>query len=419
MTVKRIAALLALTLATGAAGAAEIAVACGSMGFDVEICRTLAKDWSAKTGHKVRIFVTPKSSTDQLELYRRQFAIKSGELDILVVDVIWPAIMREHLIDLTPYAKGTQKEHFPALVANNTVQGKLLAMPWFTEAGLLYYRKDLLAKYKEKVPTTWEEMTATARRIQDAERKAGNARMSGFVFEGRAYEGLTCNALEWIASYGGGTVIDGRGKITINNPRAAAAFDLVAGWKGSISPNDVTNYAEEDARMAFQSGNAVFMRNWMYAWHMAQKDDSPVKGKIGLAALPHGPGGASAATLGGWHLAVSKYSAHPDLAADLVMFLSSKAMQKKRALIVGSLPTHPSLYRDPDVLKAVPYAASLGEAFRTAVVRPSTVTEDKYDAVSEAIWSISSAVMNRKLKGAEAVLQLDRDLVKVRRGPQW
>ncbi len=228
------------------------------------------------------------------------FAAKSTDLDILNVDVVWPGIIKDHLLDLTQYAKGAEKEHFPAIVANNTVGGKLLAMPWFTDAGVLYYRKDLLAKYGEKAPTTWDELTATAKKVMEAERKAGNGDMQGFVFQAKAYEGLTCDALEWVASYGGGSIVDGTGKVTINNPKAAKALTTAAGWIGTIAPTGVLNYGEEDARGVFQKGNSVFMRNWPYAWSLSQGADSPVKGKVGVVALPKGGDGKTAAALGGW-----------------------------------------------------------------------------------------------------------------------
>ncbi len=416
---KRLAAAAAMLMMAGAASAVEVTIACGSVGADVEICRKLMEEWTSRTGNRVRIFVTPNSSTDQLALYRQQFGAKSGEVDVLMVDVVWPGIVKEHLVDLAPYAKGVQAQHFPAIIANNTVDGKLLAMPWFTDAGLLFYRKDLLEKYREKVPATWTELTATAQRIQDAERKAGNKDMHGFLFEGKPYEGLSCNAFEWVASNGGGTIVDAGGRITINNPQAAQALDLAATWPGTISPKNVVSFAEEEARSVFQNGHGVFMRNWSYVWDLAQKDGSKIKGKIGMAPLPKGAGGKSVSALGGWQLAVSKYSKHPAEAADLVMFLTSKEMQKKRAMLVGSLPTYPSLYADPEVLKAAPYFALLVDAFNNASARPSTVTADKYNAVSSAFWNAAHATLSGRATGADSVKALEKDLNKVRRGAKW
>ena len=164
----------------------------------------------------------------------------------------------------------------------------------------------------------------------DKEREAGNKDMWGFVFQGNAYEGLTCDALEWVKSNGGGQIIEPDGTISINNPQAAAAIDMAKGWVGTISPPGVLAYQEEEARGVWQTGNAVFMRNWPYAYSLGNGDDFAVKGKFDVATLPAGAGeGArSAATLGGWNLAVSKYSKNPDAAIELVKWIASPEMQK-------------------------------------------------------------------------------------------
>ena len=136
-----------------------------------------------------------------------------------MVDVVWPGVLKNHLLDLKPYTNGAEAKHFPAIVANNTIDGKLLAMPWFTDAGLMYYRKDLLEKYKLTAPKTWDEMARCSTKVQDGERAAGKGKMQGFVFQGKAYEGLTCDALEWSASFGGGSFVEPDGKISANNPK--------------------------------------------------------------------------------------------------------------------------------------------------------------------------------------------------------
>lgn len=401
-------------------GPVELTISCGSVGQDFEMCKKLTDAWSQKTGNKVKLFTAPNSSTDILALFRQQFGAGSSDLDVVMVDVVWPGVLKNHLLDLKPYSNGVESTHFPAIVQNNTIDGKLLAMPWFTDAGLLYYRKDLLEKYKVPVPTTWEEMTAAAQKVQDGERAAGNKEMQGFVFQGKAYEGLTCDALEWASSYGGGSFIEPDGKISANNEKVAKAFDMAAGWVGKISPRSVLNGGEEEARGIFQNGNAVFMRNWPYAWSLSQKDDSKVKGKVAVSALPKGGAdGKSAASLGGWQLAVPKYSKHPKEAADLVMFLTSKEIQKQRAIDGSYNPTIPDLYKDPDVLKAAPFFGDLFNVFTNAVARPSTVTGDKYNEVSTAIWNAASSVLNAKATGADAVKKLEEDLTKIRRGDKW
>lgn len=414
---KQIAAGIALAFGSVAgAHAATITISCGSVGQDFEFCKKTTEDWAKKTGNTVKLFTPPQSTTDILALFRQMFAAKSSDLDVINVDVVWPGMIKDHLIDLKPYSKGVEKEHFPSIVANNTADGKLIAMPWFTDAGLLYYRKDLLEKHGEKAPTTWEELAATAKKIQDAERKAGNADMQGFVFQAKAYEGLTCDAVEWLWSYGGGNIVDDKGNITVNNPKAAKALNTAASWIGTIAPTGVLNYGEEDARGVFQSGNAVFMRNWPYAWSLGNGKDSKIAGKIGVSALPKGGAdGKNAATLGGWQLAVSKYSKHPKEAADLVMYMTSKEIQKERAIKGSYNPTIPSLYQDKDVLAAAPFFGDLYNVFTSAVPRPATATGLKYNEVSAAFWNATHDVLSGKEKAETSLGKLEGKLKQIKR----
>ena len=309
------------------------------------------------------------------------------------------------------------KKHFPAIIANNTVQGRLVAMPWFTAVGLLYYRKDLLEKYELSAPTTWDEFAKVAATIQEGERKAGREDFQGFVWQGRPDEGLTCNALEWVHSQGGGTIVNEAGEITIDNEKAARALDRAAGWVGTLSPQGVLGQGEEDARNLFQNGKAAFMRNWPYAWALVQGANSRVKDKVGVAALPAGENG-STATLGGWQLAMSKYTKHPEEAADLVMYLTSEKVQKHRAIEGAYNPTYPALYKDKDVLAANPFFGTLYDVLPNAVSRPSSITGPKYDAVSQAFWSTVHDVLNGRAKGAEAVKKLQERLGEVKKD-QW
>ena len=156
-----------------------------------------AANYPAMTLSLIHIYLvsTPNSATERLALYQQLLAAGAPDIDVFQIDVVWPGTLGNHFIDLAPFAKDAVKSHFPAIIQNNTIDGKLVAMPWFTDAGLLYYRKDLLEKHGAKPPQTWQELTDTAKKIQDAERTAGNDKMWGFVWQGRAYEGLTCNCL--------------------------------------------------------------------------------------------------------------------------------------------------------------------------------------------------------------------------------
>lgn len=404
----------------GGAQAAELSISCGAVGAELELCKDGVAAWEEKTGHSVNIVSTPNSSTERLALYQQLLASGADDIDVFQIDVVWPGILGSHFIDLSKYSDGAEDAHFDAIVENNSKDGSLLAMPWFTDAGVLYYRTDLLEKYGEDIPETWEELTATAEKIQAGERQAGNSKMWGFVWQGKAYEGLTCDAIEWVASYNGGTIVEPDGTISINNPNAVKAIETAAGWVGTITPQGVLNYGEEDARGVFQSGNAVFMRNWPYAWSLGNSDDSPVKGNIGVVALPKGgEGGSNAGALGGWQLAVSKYSDNADIAADLVMYLTSYDEQKRRAIAGSYNPTIEALYEDEDVLAAVPFFGSLYDTFANGTPRPSTVTGEKYNQVSNAFYNAVHKVLSGREDADDSLRSLERDLNRLARGGRW
>jgi trehalose/maltose transport system substrate-binding protein len=414
---------VAATVVGGALGAqaATISISCGAVGLELEICQQGAQAWAEETGNQVEVISTPNSATERLALYQQILAANSADIDVFQIDVIWPGILANHFIDLSEHIPEEQfSQHFPAIIENNTVDGSLVAMPWFTDAGVLYYRSDLLEKYGKEPPTTWQELTETAKEIQDGERDEGNQRMVGFVFQAKAYEGLTCDALEWIDSFGGGTIVAEDGSITINNEKAAQALDLAATWIGTIAPEGVLNYAEEEARGVFQSGNAVFMRNWPYAWALANAPDSAVQGKVGITALPKGgEDDRHTATLGGWQLAVSKYSQNAEAAADLVRYLTSSEEQKRRAIEGAYLPTLPELYQNEEVLAANPFFEEMGVVLDGAAARPSSVTGAKYNQVSSEFYNAVHDVLSGKAEAPDRLAELESSLDRLSRGGRW
>jgi trehalose/maltose transport system substrate-binding protein len=401
--------------------AAKLTISCGSNGLERQICQSGIEAWSKKTGVPVEVFSSPNDSNDRLALYQQLLGAKSSDIDIYQIDVVWPGILSRNLLDLSPYVDAKETAaHIAGAVANNRVDGKLVAMPWFTDGGVLYYRADLLKKHGFTVPTTWEEMGKTAKAVMDKERAAGNADIWGFVYQGRAYEGLTCNALEWVASFGGGTVVSPDGKIVINNPKAIKAIDLISSWTGAIVPRGVLSYSEEEARGAFQSGKAVFMRNWPYAWALLNSDGSAVKGKVAMAPLPSGEAkGPRAATLGGWSLAVSAYSKFPKEAEDLVRYLTSAEEQKRRAIEGSFNPTRTALYDDAAVLAKNPHLKDLKAVFLSAVPRPAGKTGAKYNRVSADFWNAVHQSLSQSEKASVGFKKLEEKLATYSNNGNW
>src|SRR5271165_996730 len=373
--------------------------------------QAVSEEWAKKTGNKLEYIGRPNDSSAALQQYQQYWAAKSGDVDVYQIDVIWQSIAAPHAVDLKKYYKEDEiSQHFPRIIQNNTVNGKLVSIPWFTDAGTLYYRTDLLEKYGYKEPPkTWEELAEMAKKIQDGERKAGKPDFQGFVFQGKASESVTCNALEWVYSYGGGVIIEPDKKVTINNPNAIKALETARSWVGTISPAGVVTYGEEEARNVWQAGNAAFMRNWPYAYALGQDPKSPIAGKFDVTVLPKGgDNGKNAACLGGWNLMVSGYSKVQDAAADLVKYLDSSDSQKKRAIALSLLPTLPALYADPEVLAKNAWFKNMVEVFKNAVARPSTVTGADYNQLSTAFFQNVNKVLTGGESGKDAVQQVER-----------
>ncbi|MGO1163121.1 ABC transporter substrate-binding protein [Brucella pseudogrignonensis] len=414
-----LAACAVFGLATTFAQADEISIAANSTGNNIKFLQEQISKFEKDTGHKVNIVAMPSSSSEQFSQYRLWLAAGNADIDVYQTDIVWAPQLSDQFVDLKEATKDVTGTHFPSIIASQTVNGKLVALPFYTDAPALFYRKDLLEKYGKPVPKTWDEMTTTAKEIMDKERADGKADLWGFVFQGNAYEGLTCNALEWVKSSGGGQIVEADGTISINNEQAAAALDRAKGWINSISPQGVLAYQEEESRGVWQTGNAVFMRNWPYAYALGNNDDSAVKGKFDVAPLPAGTEGeAPSSALGGWNLAVSKYSTKQDAAVELVKYLASPEVQKVQAIEVSRLPTIEALYDDQEIIAAQPFMANWKPIFQNAVPRPSAATKVKYNEVSAKFWNAVHKTLSGNGTAAENLELLEVELTELE-GSGW
>ena len=371
--------------------------------------------FTKETGIRVQVMPAPEVAVDQLETWRSLLESGAKVPDVYGIDVIWPGILADNLLDLKPYLSEQElAAYFPELIRNNTVNGRLVALPYNLGEGLLFYRTDLLHKYGYAAPPkTWDELEKMAKRIQVGERAHGDKDFWGYVWQGAASEALTCNALEWQAAEGGGTILDENGRITVNNPQAIAAWERAARWVGSISPPGVTAYKEWDAFNVWQAGKASFMRNWPNAYVAARDENSSTKGQFDIAPLPAGRAG-SAATLGGEGYGVSRYSLHPREAAMLVRFLTGRNEQARRSHKSSNPPVIPELYHDPEILAQNSYFSTMLLAYQKGTaVRPSTVAGKKYSDVSRAYFEAVHAVLSHKKSGSQAATELQQELTQI------
>ncbi|HEX7360727.1 MAG TPA: extracellular solute-binding protein [Bryobacteraceae bacterium] len=365
--------------------------------------------FTQKTGIAMQVIPTLESATDRLEQYRELLKEQSSTPDVLVLDVIWPGMLADDLVDLKPYLGNEMGVYFPELVKDGTVEGRLVAVPFVRDVGLLYYRSDLLREYGfSRPPRSWRELERMAARIQVGERRKGHANFWGYVWQGAPYEGLTCDALEWQASAGGGRIIENDGIVSVDNPRAAAAIQEAAHWVGTISPPGVVQFEEYDAWNVFRAGRAAFMRGWEWYYHASQAPGSLLRGKVGVTRIPGG------GVLGGSMLGVSRFSRHKKEAIQLVRFLTGQKMERQRLLRREVLPTLPVLYREPAVQPGDSGLAALEHAVSYQVIaRPSSIAGAKYGQVSRAYFLAVHSVLTHRQTAVRALAALQPKLTQI------
>jgi trehalose/maltose transport system substrate-binding protein len=379
------------------------------------------QQFTQETGIRVNFIPGPESSWQRVLLWRELLETGAQGPDIYDMDVIWPGTLGEYFLDLKPYFGKEISAQFPATAAAYTVDNRLVAMPYRSDMGVLYYRSDLLREYAyREPPKTWDELETMAARIQAGERAKGKKEFWGYVWQGAADEGLTCNALEWQASEGGGRIIEDDQTISVNNPRVIRAWQRAARWVGTISPPGVVGYRHWDSLNVWVAGNAAFMRSWTSAYVDSQAPGSQVRNQFEVGLLPGGKSG-SLGTFGGWGLAVSHFSSHPREALELVRYLTRRDLQVKRARVLSAPPTLPELYNLPEVREPNPHLHLLSQAFLTGIVlRPSNVSGKRYRDVSEAYFHAVHSVLAGEKTAPRAAAALENELVGItgfKKGP--
>ena len=408
--------MVCLTLLAGCESSKEtgLTFAVGGAPAEVAYWDSLIHEFQKESGIRVNLLRQPTDS-DQ----RRQslvIALDAGQSnpDVFLMDVVWISqfaasawlqplgdFVRKDAVNLGAFFPGVLK------LADN-YQGDLVALPVYVDGGLLYFRKDLLQKQGiSRPPETWDELVKYSLAVQGEMRRTRSS-FYGFLWQGAQYEGLICDFLEFAGSNRGGIIIRD-GQIRLNTPenREALQFmqDLIQRYKIS-PPSTYTEMREEQVRLAFQRGDALFERNWPYAWALHQRPNSPVRGRTGIAPLPHFPSGKSISTLGGWHIGISRFSNEKPAAWAFVKYVVSHRIQKKLALDLGWNPGRRDVYDDPEVLKKMPHLARLGEVFENAAPRP---TRPYYTEVSEVLQRYLNGALAGKLTPAAALEVAQKD----------
>jgi multiple sugar transport system substrate-binding protein len=392
--------------------------AVGGAPAELDFWQELIAEFEKQTAIKIDLLRQP-TDTD----LRKQGLVTSlrsarTDPDIFLMDIAWLAqfAASDWLEPLDSYVKSSRLNldvfFEKALNLVDKYDGQLVALPVYVDGGVLYYRKDLLEDYGiEKPPQTWQQLVEQAQKVQKEVRKT-NPGFYGFVWQGAQYEGLVCTWLEFTGSHNGGIVIDGKG-IEINTKEnidtTQFMYDLIHRY-GISPPNTFTEMKEEEVRTFFQQGNALFERNWPYAWALHQGEDSSVRGKVGIAALPHFAGGKSVSTLGGWHIGMSKHSDAKQKSFEFIKFVLSYNTQKKLTLKLGWNPARRDVYTDAEVVEKMPHLIYLRGVFENLSPRPNL---PYYTMISEVIQRYVSSVLSGKLTAGQALREMESEVKKI------
>lgn len=393
----------------------ELVFAVGGAPNEVDYWERLIREFESKTNYKVKLLRQPTDTAQRRQTLVISLKAKKSDPDVFLMDVAWVAQFAASGW-LLPLDNMVKRDNFDMSVLFTPVVQQVdiyhgrntIALPVYIDCGLLYYRKDLLDQYGEPVPETWEQALASAEKIQNEERKH-NPQFYGFVWQGAQYEGLVCNFVEFVSAFGG-RIVDENGTITLNRPENIKAVqfmrDLIHKYKIS-PPNTFTEMKEEEGRMFFENGNALFERNWPYAWKLHESEQSPVKGKVGVTVLPKTQSGRHSAALGGWHIGISQYSDNREQAWELVKFIISYEVQKKLALNLGWNPGRKDIYDDPEVREKIPHIGVLKKAFQYAVARPAVPV---YTQLSEIIQKYVNSAIADKISPSTALQEAQKQI---------
>jgi multiple sugar transport system substrate-binding protein len=362
--------------------------------------QTIAEVVSAFNEAQTKAHVTykelppPSSSTEVHQGLVQQLARRNGDPDVFTLDIIWIAefAAAKWALPLDQYFKDSTGEYFPGMVQACTWQDKLVALPWFVDSGMLYYRKDLGIT----APSTWDELIASAKQATGS----GKAKF-GFLWQAKQAEVLVCDLVSFIGSNGGAILqSDGKTVAIADEPAIQAVqlmYDLIN--KDQITPADVLSWDEEPSRRPFTGGEAAFLRNWSYVWKIAQSEaESKVVDQVAVVPLPHFPDKKSAAALGGYQYGINASSKKREAAVEFVRWMSSPETQLRFATQLGLCPTRAAVFERPEIGTEQPFMQQLKDVFLGAIPRPVT---PKYPQVTLALQSaVSTALTNGKVEEA-------------------
>ena len=350
----------------------------------------IVKDFEAKhPGIKINIIEGPNATNLLEDLYTSAFILGDSPYDLINMDVVWTPKFAAAgwLLDLTDKVPPEKLAGFSQKdVEGGRYRGKLYRIPIRSDAGMLYYRKDLLNEAGVGPPDNFTDLINISQNLQ----KQGKVEW-GYLWQGKQYEGLAAMFVEILEGMGGYWVNPDTLEVGLDKPETIEAIAFLKNTVAAkVSPSGVTTYQEEETRRIFQNGRALFLRNWPYVWAEAQKEGSPIKGKIAIKPMVGKQNNSGGACLGGWGLGIAKSSRHPKEALEAIEFFTSEEAQKDFVLKSGFVPSRRSLFTDPEIVAKYPHYPDLLKVVDKAVLRPPIA---QYAQASDILQRYLSAAL--------------------------
>ncbi|WP_255272549.1 ABC transporter substrate-binding protein [Actinomadura madurae] len=364
-------------------------------------------DWNAEhPKEQVRLIELPDEPNEQRQQMIQNATTKSDAYSVLNLDVVWTAeFAANRWLTEIPKNRVDLSKMLPATVTTGQYRGKLYAVPSTSDAGMLYYREDLLKKAGlAEPPKTYDEMWAACDKVR---KLPEGEDVDCFFTEVNKTESMTISAVEAIAS-AGGSIIGADGKPALTTPQAKQGVEFLVKAKEEHMPKEAVTLDTEGGRRYFQSGRLLFQRQWPYQYALANSDDgsSKVAGKFAVAPLP-GPSGPGVANLGGHNLAISAFAENKATSLDFIRYLAGEQSQRANLIATSKAPTIAALYDDPEMVKKFPYLPVLKEAIANAKPRPVAV---KYGDVTAAVQGEMYDAVTGKKSAEQALADLQSKL---------
>ncbi|MEG4074593.1 ABC transporter substrate-binding protein [Microcoleus sp. Pol14C2] len=369
-------------------------------GQDIVNWKPFVKEFEQKNPDiRINLIEGPFDTNLIENLYTSAFLLGESPYDIINMDIVWvPKFAAAGWVsDLTDRIPPEQLSKFiQGNVEGGRYRGKLYRIPHASDAGMLYYRKDILEQAKIPAPKTFEEMVKISQNLQ----KQGKATW-GYLWQGKQYEGVSAMFVEVLSGFGGFWANPQTFEVGLDKPEAIKAVEFLKNTIASgISPPGVTTYGEEETRLLFQNGKALFLRNWPYVWKLANAGGSNVRGKIAIEPMLSSTGKTGGSCLGGWGWGIAKTSKHPEQAWKAIQYLTSEETQRKFILETGLIPSYKSLFTNKEIVAKYPHYPQLLKVVERPALRPPLA---QYAQASDILQRYLSSAFTGRMSAEQAM----------------